>query len=83
MDKTYWREFYSRHKIGVEPSLFAKFMYENYLLPIGQGFSVADFNTDFTNKNIRFPQEIQSLESHVPSLLELGCGMGRWSLFLQ
>ena len=32
MDKTYWREFYSRHKIGVEPSLFAKFVYKNYLL---------------------------------------------------
>ena len=63
MDKTYWREFYSRHKIGVEPSLFAKFVYKNYLLE--------STNCD-TNKYA---------ESNALSLLELGCGNGRDSLY--
>ena len=63
MDKTYWREFYSRHKIGVEPSLFAKLVYKNYLLE--------SINCD-TNKYA---------ESNAPSLLELGCGNGRDSLY--
>ena len=63
MDKTYWREFYSRHKIGVEPSLFAKFVYKNYLLE--------SINCD-TNKRTK---------SNAPSLLELGCGNGRDSLY--
>lgn len=63
MDKTYWRDFYSRHKIGVEPSLFAKFVYKNYLLE--------STNCD-TNKYA---------ESNAPSLLELGCGNGRDSLY--
>lgn len=63
MDKTYWREFYSRHKIGVEPSLFARFVYKNYLLE--------SIKCD-TNKYA---------ESNAPSLLELGCGNGRDSLY--
>ena len=63
MDKTYWREFYSRHKIGVEPSLFAKLVYKNYLLE--------SINCD-TNKYTK---------SNAPSLLELGCGNGRDSLY--
>lgn len=63
MDKTYWRDFYSRHKIGVEPSLFAKFVYKNYLLE--------SIKCD-TNKYA---------ESNAPSLLELGCGNGRDSLY--
>lgn len=63
MDKTYWREFYSRHKIGVEPSLFAKLVYKNYLLE--------SINCD-TNKRTK---------SNAPSLLELGCGNGRDSLY--
>lgn len=63
MDKTYWREFYSGHKIGVEPSLFAKFVYKNYLLE--------SINCD-TNKRTK---------SNTPSLLELGCGNGRDSLY--
>lgn len=63
MDKTYWRDFYSRHKIGVEPSLFAKFVYKNYLLE--------SINCD-TNKRTK---------SNAPSLLELGCGNGRDSLY--
>lgn len=63
MDKTYWREFYSRHKIGVKPSLFAKFVYKNYLLE--------SINCD-TNKRTK---------SDTPSLLELGCGNGRDSLY--
>lgn len=63
MDKTYWRDFYSRHKIGVKPSLFAKFVYKNYLLE--------SINCD-TNKRTK---------SNTPSLLELGCGNGRDSLY--
>ena len=63
MDKTYWRDFYSRHKIGVEPSLFAKLVYKNYLLE--------SINCD-TNKYTK---------SNAPSLLELGCGNGRDSLY--
>lgn len=63
MDKTYWREFYSRHKIGVEPSLFAKLVYKNYLL-----------------ESIKCDTD-KYAESSTPSLLELGCGNGRDSLY--
>lgn len=63
MDKTYWRDFYSRHKIGVKPSLFAKFVYKNYLLE--------SINCDTSKRT----------KSNTPSLLELGCGNGRDSLY--
>nr|WP_317403205.1 class I SAM-dependent methyltransferase [uncultured Helicobacter sp.] len=63
MDKTYWREFYSRHKIGVEPSLFAKLVYKNYLL-----------------ESIKCDTD-KYAKSNAPSLLELGCGNGRDSLY--
>lgn len=63
MDKTYWREFYSRHKVGVEPLLFAKFVYKNYLLE--------SINCDTSKRT----------KSNTPSLLELGCGNGRDSLY--
>lgn len=31
MDKNYWANFYAKHKVGEKPSLFAKFVWENYL----------------------------------------------------
>lgn len=31
MDKNYWKNFYAKHKVGEKPSLFAKFVWENYL----------------------------------------------------
>ena len=77
MDKTYWRDFYSKHKIGIEPSLFARFVYENYLLSYTkQGFNIVDSYSDMQS-----PQETQNTESNAPSLLELGCGNGRDSLY--
>lgn len=77
MDKTYWRDFYSKHKIGIEPSLFARFVYENYLLSYTkQGFNIVDSYSDMQS-----PQETQNTESSTPSLLELGCGNGRDSLY--
>lgn len=65
MDKIYWRNFYNKHKINVEPSLFAKFIYDNYLL--------GSTNTDSTG--------IKDTKSNALSLLELGCGNGRDSLY--
>lgn len=31
MDKSYWTKFYAKHKVGKKPSLFAQFVWENYL----------------------------------------------------
>lgn len=37
MDKNYWESFYLNKKLTSEPSLFAKFVYENYLHKNGYG----------------------------------------------
>lgn len=66
MDKSYWSKFYAKHIADKKPSLFAKFVWENYLREMPHFCHIE--RSEVSQKN--------SLR-----LIELGCGNGRDSVY--
>ncbi len=74
MNKNYWKNFYQRHAKSAEPSLFARFVRENYLLK-------KHAPNKFTKTLISHFTKNASTSQNRVNLLELGCGNGRDSLY--
>ncbi len=83
MDKSYWTKFYAKHKIGDKPSLFAQFVWDNYLRQMNANTKAhTNAKTHANTLNTNNAQNAQSApRKDTISLLELGCGNGRDALF--
>lgn len=76
MDKIYWENYYKTHLQNAAPSLFAKFVWENYLANLTKNSRQSAATPSLQSQSVKNSHKAAPFR-----LIELGCGNGRDSLY--